>query len=184
MLEIIKCSDIIFLKNMSEKISLYWLFYPDSLLNNNKMLSSESITIAKKFREYSSMEKRENLFHEMNRLNFLFKNQLSLQDNFNKFFGTTINLGEEDAYGLFFNKKDKCAIILKTSDFGINLSYFKNNLTLDNISKEDMESVELGFSLICLAAESSVKASIKLNEKNLEEIIPEKIVSATKLLKF
>lgn len=172
MFGIIEEDDIYNIQNTCYTLPVYWLFCEDI----NKFISDsntpEDIKIIKELRKYISDAEKIELLNTLNYINQSMKAKMLSVNNFNDFFQGHIRNGQEDVAGLILNKDEESFLLMRTSDFGINISFFKKSLTLENTDFKDIEKIIQGLDIFKTICDDKLHAQVKLESLILENSIP------------
>lgn len=172
MFGIIEEDDIYKIQNTCYTLPVYWLFCEDI----SKLISGsdnpENIKIIKELRKYISDTEKSDLLNSLNYINQSMKGKMLSVNNFNDFFKGHIRNGQEDVAGLILNKNEQSYLMMRTSDFGINISFFKNNLTIENTDFKDIEKIIEGVDIFKTICDDKLHAQVKLENLILENSIP------------
>lgn len=95
----------------------------------------------------------DDIIYFLDNLQRSFKNSAIFNNNIAEFFEDEIIRGQEDKMALLINVSRGSAIEIRTSDFGISISYARNDLDPENISSLDREDILSAVTILNLLIE-------------------------------
>lgn len=169
-MDIIKYKDVFRYSNSDDKVVVYTICGEDD--GYKTYCSQETIALVEKFRDTLQSDEKKVFFKIVEVLNREFKNNSGVFANLKDFFKDDCVEGQEDVFALKVSNSRDSAIILKTSDFGTNLSYTRIGMKPENINQDDVDDILTGLEFMDLITKDLKKANILLEESFLNENIP------------
>lgn len=170
-MEIMKYQDISKCIGKSvNRVTLYSMVCSES--EAGKYSTPEELSVIKEYRALITEENRDVISNYIRLFNSNFKNNRMVSDNLKEFFGEDYINGQEDVMALKVSDNDLNVFIVKTSDFGSNLSYFKDEKSTNKITTEDIECILDGIDFLEKIIENPKDAKIFLENFYLEKNMP------------
>lgn len=166
-------------KSNSERLSL--TYYNDSPQEEKQLIEG----LYNLFNKGELQELDSNLSESL----YNFKNWQATNSNWDLFFENEVLGGIEDVRMMFTNVEKQSGMILRTSDYGVSISYFRNQMSSENVEESDKKNILEATALILLASNQLEMAEIcKLDSQMRDDVKdsgePETIINVKKSLKF
>lgn len=170
------------LKQESNTVSIGILAQKESQLSDYIKGVQSNVEIA--LRNLLTEDEMNTLDRNLKKINMNFKNSIETTKNWKIFFENKFINGMEDFFGIQVKDNPESSVILSTSDFGTRIIYIRNDISVDNISKDDINSIMLGVDLIDKAA-LNLELACGIKEKMIiEDSLLEENHKKSRKLKF
>lgn len=177
-----KMSDVnLFMLAKSDSERLCLPYYNDK--------SSEEKQLIEGLHNLLSKSELQELDNNLSDILYNFKNIKETTTNWKLFFDNEVLGGIEDERMMFIDVEKQSGLSLRTSDWGVSMSYFRHNMSGENIEESDKKSILEATALILLASHQLESAEIyKLDSQMRDDVKnngkQETIIHVKKGLKF